>query len=233
MQRRHSCRRIGTANPRAGCNLPHIPIGAPLRNFLNALLSWGPWGVLLLAILDSGGIPIVGGVDAFVVVVAALDHSQAYWAAAAAIAGSVIGSLFLFFIARKGGEAYLHHHTLSSRGQHLRAWFLEYGLLTVFVPAFVPVIPMPVKIFILSAGALGVSPVTFYDRADGCANSTLCVPGVARDAVGQGDAALSAPAYLGVHYTGCGIVCDSVFRNSLAAQPANPAFTPVVSQNVI
>ncbi|HEV2691201.1 MAG TPA: hypothetical protein VGV35_21740, partial [Bryobacteraceae bacterium] len=42
-----------------------------------------------------------------------------------------------------------------------RAWFLEYGLLTVFVPAFVPVIPMPVKIFILSAGALGVRPVTF------------------------------------------------------------------------
>jgi membrane protein YqaA with SNARE-associated domain len=142
-------------------NLPHIPIGAPLRNFLNALLSWGPWGVLLLAVLDSGGVPIVGGVDAFVVVVAALDHSQAYWAAAAAIAGSIIGSLFLFFIARKGGEAYLHHHTLSSRGQHLRAWFLEYGLLTVFVPAFVPVIPLPVKIFILSAGALGVNPVTF------------------------------------------------------------------------
>jgi uncharacterized membrane protein YdjX (TVP38/TMEM64 family) len=34
-------------------------------------------------------------------------------------------------------------------------------MLTVFVPAFVPVIPLPVKIFILSAGALGVSPLTF------------------------------------------------------------------------
>jgi len=143
------------------CPTSELPIGASLINFFNALLSWGPWGVLLLAIFDSGGVPIVGGVDALVVLVAALDHSQGYWAAAAAIVGSVIGSLFLFFIARKGGEAYLHHHTLSSRGRHLRAWFLEYGLLTVFVPAFVPVIPMPVKIFILSAGALGVNPVTF------------------------------------------------------------------------
>jgi membrane protein DedA with SNARE-associated domain len=125
------------------------------------LASWGPWGVLLLAVLDSGGVPIVGGVDALVVAVAAIDHSQAYWAAAAGIVGSVAGSLFLFFLARKGGEAYLHRHTLSTRGQHLRAWFLEYGLLTVFVPAFVPVIPMPVKIFILSAGALGVSPMRF------------------------------------------------------------------------
>ncbi len=103
----------------------------------------------------------MGGVDALVVTLAAIDHSQAYWAAAAAIVGSVAGSLFLFFLARKGGEAYLHRHTLSSRGQNLRAWFLEYGLLTVFVPAFVPVIPMPVKIFILSAGALGVSPMRF------------------------------------------------------------------------
>jgi membrane protein YqaA with SNARE-associated domain len=116
---------------------------------------------LLLAILDSGGIPLVGGVDGLVVFVSALDHSQAYWAAASAIAGSFIGSFFLYYLARKGGEAYLHRHTLSARGQHLRAWFQEYGLLTVFVPAFVPVIPLPVKIFILSAGALGVRPLTF------------------------------------------------------------------------
>jgi membrane protein DedA with SNARE-associated domain len=43
----------------------------------------------------------------------------------------------------------------------LRAWFHEYGLLTVFVPAFVPIIPLPLKIFIISAGALEESPVTF------------------------------------------------------------------------
>jgi len=104
---------------------------------------------------------MVGGVDALLVVVAVLDHSQAYWAAAAAVVGSVIGSLFLFYLARRGGEAYLHRHTLTARGARMRAWFQEYGLLTVFVPAFVPVIPMPVKIFILSAGALGVSPRTF------------------------------------------------------------------------
>ena len=36
----------------------------------------------MLSIIDSGGIPMIGGVDALVVAVAALDHSQAYWAAA-------------------------------------------------------------------------------------------------------------------------------------------------------
>ena len=104
---------------------------------------------------------MIGGVDALLVAVAVLDHSQAYWAAAGATLGSVIGSGVLFFIARRGGEAYLERHTLSGRGAKFRAWFMEFGLLTIFVPAVVPVIPMPMKIFILSAGAMGVRPLTF------------------------------------------------------------------------
>lgn len=116
---------------------------------------------MLLSIVDSGGLPVVGGVDALLVFVAAVDHSQAYWSAITATLGSVIGSGILFLIARKGGEAYLEHHTLSGRGAKFRAWFQEFGMLTIFVPAVVPVIPLPMKIFILSAGALGVRPLTF------------------------------------------------------------------------
>ena len=98
--------------------------------------------------------------DALLVLVAAVDHSAAYRAAAAAVVGSVIGSVALFFIARRGGAHYLRRYTSSGRGARLKDWFLEYVLLTVFVPAFVTV-PMPQKVFILSAGALGVSPFTF------------------------------------------------------------------------
>jgi len=104
---------------------------------------------------------MVGGVDALIVLVAVMSRSQAYLAAATAIAGSLVGSLILFMIARKGGEEYHRRHTSSPRGAKFRAWFHEYGLLTVFVPAFVPIIPLPLKIFIISAGALEESPVTF------------------------------------------------------------------------
>lgn len=114
-----------------------------------------------MAIADSTGVPMVGGVDALIVLVAVMNHSQAYLAAASAIAGSYVGSLILFLIARKGGEEYHRRHTSSARGAKLRAWFHEYGLLTVFVPAVVPIIPLPLKIFIISAGALEESPVTF------------------------------------------------------------------------
>ena len=104
---------------------------------------------------------MVGGVDAVIVLIAVASRSQAYLAAVSAIAGSLIGSLILFVIARKGGEEYHRHHTASARGDKLRGWFHEYGLLTVFVPAFVPIIPLPLKIFIISAGALEESPVAF------------------------------------------------------------------------
>jgi membrane protein DedA with SNARE-associated domain len=135
-------------------------VGAGLKKLASTLVSWGPAGVLLLAILDSAGVPLPGGVDALLIFVAVLDHSGAYAAAAAAVVGSIIGSMVLFFIARKGGEEYLNRYTSSGRGARLKAWFLEYGLLTVFVPACVP-IPMPLKLFILSAGALGVNPISF------------------------------------------------------------------------
>lgn len=104
---------------------------------------------------------MIGGIDVLVVSVAAASRSNAYLAALAAIAGSLIGCLILFYIARAGGEAYHRRHTSSPWGLKLRAWFHEYGLLTVFVPAFVPVIPMPLKIFVISAGALGTSPLAF------------------------------------------------------------------------
>lgn len=103
---------------------------------------------------------MIGGVDVLIVLIAAMDHAQAYWSAMAAVAGSLIGCLLLFLIARKGGEAYLQRHVISPREARFRAWFHEYGLLTVFVPAFVP-FPLPLKIFIVSAGALEESPATF------------------------------------------------------------------------
>ncbi len=105
---------------------------------------------------------MIGGVDAVIVLIAVVSRRQAYLAATSAVAGSLLGSLILFLIARKGGEEYHHRHTSSSsRGIRFRTWFHEYGLLTVFVPAFVPIIPLPLKIFIISAGALEESAVTF------------------------------------------------------------------------
>jgi membrane protein YqaA with SNARE-associated domain len=132
-----------------------------LKNFVATLVAWGPPGLLILAALDSAGIPIPAAVDALLMLLAASSPGTAYLAATLALIGSLAGSMFLFYIARKGGEKYLDKHTIGERARKLRLWFQHYGLLTVFISALSP-IPMPMKLFVLSAGALGIKPLHFF-----------------------------------------------------------------------
>ena len=122
---------------------------------MGLLLSWGPHGLFLLAILDSAGLPVVGGVDALLIAIAINAPAQAYLAALCAFGGSLIGTSILFSIARKGGEVLLARHISGRRGAQLHSWFERYGLVTVFVPALSP-IPLPMKVPVFCAGALNV-----------------------------------------------------------------------------
>ena len=125
------------------------------RHIIEVLLSWGPYGLLLLSTLDSVGLPIIGGVDALLIAIALNDPHQAYFAAACAVAGSLVGSLILFRIARKGGEVLLARHISRGAGARMHTWFQRYGMVTVFVPAISP-LPLPMKIPVFCAGALNV-----------------------------------------------------------------------------
>ncbi len=120
------------------------------------MLSWGPYGLFALAILDSAGLPVVGGVDALLIATAVNKPHLTYIAAFWAILGSLAGSLILFGIARKGGELLLAKHVSTRRGRRLHSWFERYGLITVFIPAISP-LPLPMKIPVICAGALEVS----------------------------------------------------------------------------
>ncbi|MDX2182022.1 MAG: VTT domain-containing protein [Bryobacteraceae bacterium] len=131
-----------------------------MKGLVATLVGWGPLGVLLLAALDSSGIPLPGGVDATLLLVSVLRPDVAWWAALAAIGGSLIGNWILFSLARKGGEAYLDRHTRSGNGLRLKNWFRRYGLVTVFVPALL-VIPMPMKIPVFCTAVFGVSRAKF------------------------------------------------------------------------
>jgi len=95
-----------------------------------------------------------------VVALAVIDPARAYLAAALAVAGSTIGNLALFEVARRGGRAYLDRMSKTGWAAKFRAWFDDYGIVSVFIPALSP-IPMPLKIFVASAGALGVRPLVF------------------------------------------------------------------------
>jgi uncharacterized membrane protein YdjX (TVP38/TMEM64 family) len=51
----------------------------------------------------------------------------------------------------------LAQRTLSGRGATFRVWFHRYGLITVFIPALLPIPLLPFKAFAACAAALGCS----------------------------------------------------------------------------
>jgi membrane protein YqaA with SNARE-associated domain len=132
-----------------------------MKDFLAALVALGPGGLMVAALLDGAGLPIPGGVDALLIYLSSQMPADAYMLAAVCVLGSLLGNMLLFLLARRGGERYLSKRSASKRSKRFRTWFDHYGLLTVFIAALVPLPVMPLKIFVLCAGALGSTTTAF------------------------------------------------------------------------
>ncbi|HVN04377.1 MAG TPA: VTT domain-containing protein [Bryobacteraceae bacterium] len=125
-----------------------------LAKITAAIIAFGPVGILLLAFIDSAGIPVASGIDALVIVVAVKAPSHAVLAASMAILGSLAGNLALFLGVRAGGRRWVKDVPKPGEKRRFREWFERYGMLTVFIPAVLP-IPLPLKVFVISAAVLG------------------------------------------------------------------------------
>jgi membrane protein YqaA with SNARE-associated domain len=125
-----------------------------LRKIAAALIAFGPWGVFLLGFVDSVGIPLPAAIDALLIGVAIETPQRAYFTAFMAVLGSGGGNIALFMLARSGRRRFMKTELPTGRQQRFQQWFSRYGLLTVFVPAVVPFVPLPLKVFVISAGAM-------------------------------------------------------------------------------
>lgn len=132
-----------------------------MKGLLQTLISWGPWGVFTIAVVDGAGVPSPGGLDWLLVLLSVNEPQLAYGLAGLAILGSLIGGLFLYWIARRGGETMLKKYRARPRFVRFEKWFQRYGLLTIFIPALIP-IPMPLKFFVLCAGVFEVPIITYF-----------------------------------------------------------------------
>jgi len=131
-----------------------------LAKLTAALIAFGPLGILVLAFIDSAGIPVASGMDALVILVAAKAPSRALLAASMGVLGSLIGNVALFMAARTGARRFVRVAPQPGDKQRFRQWFERYGLLTIFIPCMLP-IPLPLKVFVISAAAVGTRLRTF------------------------------------------------------------------------
>jgi membrane protein YqaA with SNARE-associated domain len=130
-----------------------------MRRLHDLLLSWGPAGLFLFALIDGLGVPNPGGTDVFLLLLT-IARADPRLCAMLATMGSVIGSAVFYELISRGGERWLVRYIASNRGQRFRQWFLRYGLVTVFIPALLPV-PLPFKAFAGCAAVVRVGRIRF------------------------------------------------------------------------
>src|SRR5215831_12504132 len=131
--------------------IPLFGIGGAMKSLQSVLIGFGALGIFAVALMDAAFIPLPGGPDVVVMALAHNNHAMAPVYIIAAIAGSTIGSLFLYFIARKGGQAALRKFSPQKRAR-VEDLINRYDFWALLLAAVLPP-PFPFKIFVLSAGA--------------------------------------------------------------------------------
>ncbi len=116
----------------------------------------GPFGLFLVAFLDSSVLSLPEANDLLVVAGAAARPGWAWLYALLATTGSVAGCFVLWHFGRKGGEALIARRFGPARLERTRAAYRRWNVLALAVPALLPP-PMPFKVFVFAAGAFGMS----------------------------------------------------------------------------
>jgi membrane protein YqaA with SNARE-associated domain len=123
-------------------------------------LSIGGLGLFFVAFIDASVLSLPEVNDILIVYMVTKSPSYLLYYAAMATAGSIGGSLVVLYLGRKGGEALLRKQFSREQVDRMQARFNRYGMATVIVPAMLPP-PVPLKLFVLGAGAAGMPAGTF------------------------------------------------------------------------
>lgn len=129
------------------------------KNLKAALVGFGALGIFGIALMDAAFIPMPGGPDVVVITLSIAAPALMPLYVLAAMAGSTLGSLVLYFIARKGGQSVLQKFSAEKRAKVQKA-LDDYDIWAMLVAAVMPP-PFPFKLFVLSAGAFRMPPWRF------------------------------------------------------------------------
>lgn len=125
----------------------------------DTLLALGVPGLFLIALLDSAGVPLPGGVDIVLMLLSWQQPSLVVAIALVAAVGSTLGCLILYRVGRTGGEVALRRLDPEKR-RWVTEKIRENDTMAVLVAVLAPP-PLPTKILILIAGFVGMPWLRF------------------------------------------------------------------------
>ena len=126
-------------------NLDNLP--AWLKSLVASL---GGVGLFAAAFLDASvlSLPVIN--DLLVIHLSLKNPAAMPYYVLMALLGSLVGSIFLYYLAKKGGEV-MFRKKVGPRAGRIRAWVQRNAFLSIAVPSILPP-PMPLKAFVLAAG---------------------------------------------------------------------------------
>ncbi len=128
-----------------------------MRIFAASALGWlaslGAVGLIVVGIVDQSFVPIPGGIDMLLIVLAAGHRERwfIYWIFA--VGGALLGAYFTYILSKKGGKKALEARLPRRRVAQVERAFKQRGFVALFIAGLLPP-PLPMVPFIVGAGAL-------------------------------------------------------------------------------
>jgi membrane protein YqaA with SNARE-associated domain len=134
-------------------------ITSALSKLSQYLVSLGPFGLFAIAFLDSVMIPMPGGVDAVLLLLAASRPSWMPIYVAAATIGSTLGCVVLYRISQRAGKRALARFS-ETKQKRVKDLLDRYDVMSVLVASLLPP-PFPFKLFVVSSGVFRLNILRF------------------------------------------------------------------------
>jgi membrane protein YqaA with SNARE-associated domain len=135
-----------------------------VRSFIGWLhtlaLGLGGPGLFVVAFLDASFLSLPHINDLLVVLMVTEHKDRMLYYVAMATFGSVAGCYVIYYLAEKGGEAFLRKRLKSGHVARALSAYRRNGLMALMIPALLPP-PAPFKLFVLAAGVARVRPAQF------------------------------------------------------------------------
>jgi membrane protein YqaA with SNARE-associated domain len=119
----------------------------------------GGGGLFVVAFLDSSVLTFPFITDAVVIELSVQRPARMVYYCAMAALGSLGGCIWLYLLAKKGGEAFFHRRA-GKAAERAKRWVERNAFLSVFIPGILPP-PFPFKVFVLAEGVFQVPLRTF------------------------------------------------------------------------
>jgi membrane protein YqaA with SNARE-associated domain len=119
----------------------------------------GGGGIFAVAFLDSSVLSFPFITDALVMKMCIDRPGRMLYYVVMATLGSLLGCIWIYWLAKKGGEVYFHRHG-GPYALKAKRWVDSHAFLSLFIPAILPP-PMQFKVFVLAEGVFQVPLRTF------------------------------------------------------------------------